>query len=128
MMRSALQERLLKKLAREFPRLDDRPVGWMSGIFSIAQGFYRSSKYSDCCRWELYVSWVGDHMDGGITHKRFHLGSYNTMTDCAKRNTKLGIDKLRFHQFEIFIDDPSKKSIYEAEEYDHPPGITETAL
>lgn len=112
--RSVIQARLLKKLAREFPRLgtlaegSEREVDYENGIFTYPTGFWRTSSHisnsAGGTKWDLYVSWVDDERDRDrITHKRFHLGSYYTMTECVKKTAKLKIEKLRFNQFEIYI-------------------------
>lgn len=92
---SKLQERLKKRLAAE---------GFIVDFFVITTGWWRTSPQADCYRWEAW----GTHPDfPDSPNLRLNLGSYDTMTDCARYGFKFLKDE-RFH-WEVFANLPSRQ-------------------
>jgi hypothetical protein len=53
-------------------------AGFDVDFFIVAEGWWRSARAADCYRWE---AWCHNHKQPKL---RIYLGSYDTMTDCAR--------------------------------------------
>lgn len=88
---SALQHRLIKKLAKEIPFLDEGrtvEIEWDTAKFSLPTGHYRTSRYADVYRWEVYVKPVCQKFG-------YWAGCWETMTIAASKKTSLHLNKFR---------------------------------